>query len=167
MKIFNYDKETKELLNIAEAQKHPLKEGEFLFPPNCTTIIPPSVGDNETVIFNGEYWNIVPDFRGLDQINLQTKEISEVVDFGKIKQGFMLYSDFLKTNEYKEYEAKINLQLEKEKIIEQIELLDKKRLRALCEPSVKDEKSGLTWLEYYNTEIKNLRASLNGGKYGT
>lgn len=36
--------------------------------------------------------------------------------------------------------------------------LDNKRIRAVCEPSVKDEKTGETWLDYYNAEIAVLRA---------
>lgn len=37
--------------------------------------------------------------------------------------------------------------------------LDKKRIRALAEPSLKDEET--TWLEYYNSQIIALRNELN------
>ena len=37
--------------------------------------------------------------------------------------------------------------------------LDKKRIRALAEPSLKDEET--TWLEYYNSQIITLRNELN------
>lgn len=50
-----------------------------------------------------------------------------------------------------EAEEKIqNLQL-------QICEIDRKRIRAICEPSIKDAITGLTWLEYYNLQIKDLR----------
>lgn len=42
----------------------------------------------------------------------------------------------------------------------QIDAIDKKRIRAVCEPSVKDESSGQTWLDFYNEQIKELRAQI-------
>lgn len=41
----------------------------------------------------------------------------------------------------------------------ELETLDKKRIRALAEPSLKDENT--TWLEHYNSQIKTLREELN------
>lgn len=43
----------------------------------------------------------------------------------------------------------------------QVEELDKKRIRAGFEPSVKDESSGQTWLEYYTQQIKNIRTQIS------
>jgi hypothetical protein len=45
-----------------------------------------------------------------------------------------------------------------EEIQQEIETLDKKRIRAIAEPSLKDENT--TWLEYYNAKISELRAEL-------
>lgn len=49
--------------------------------------------------------------------------------------------------------------------IEQIKLelndIDSKRIRAVCENTVKDSKTGQTWLEYYNEQAAELRESLN------
>lgn len=42
----------------------------------------------------------------------------------------------------------------------QLEELDKKSIRAMREPSVKDESTGQTWLEFYNAQILDLRAQL-------
>ncbi len=42
----------------------------------------------------------------------------------------------------------------------QISELDRKRIRAICEPSVKDETTGQTWLEYYNLQVQALRIEL-------
>jgi len=65
--------------------------------------------------------------------------------------------DVSQTEEYKqkmstaEAEAKIqDLQL-------QICEIDRKRIRAICEPSVKDKATGQTWLEYYNLQVNELR----------
>lgn len=46
----------------------------------------------------------------------------------------------------------------KNEIQKQLEELDKKRIRAVCEPSMKTETQ--SWLDYYNSEIKNLRLQL-------
>ena len=38
--------------------------------------------------------------------------------------------------------------------------LDSKRIRAICEPSIKDETTGETWLDYYNNQVAILREEL-------
>ena len=43
-------------------------------------------------------------------------------------------------------------------IEKQLEELDKKRIRAVCEPSMKTETQ--SWLDYYNEEIQKLREML-------
>ena len=60
----------------------------------------------------------------------------------------------------KEYNTRKNNELIKKEIDSiniQISQLDLKRIRAICEPSIKDETTGETWLEYYNTQIVELR----------
>lgn len=42
----------------------------------------------------------------------------------------------------------------------QIDELDKKRIRAGFEPSIKDVASGQTYLEYYTSQIQDLRAQI-------
>lgn len=39
--------------------------------------------------------------------------------------------------------------------------LDGKRIRAVCENEVKDEQTGETWLEYYNKQVKEIRAKMS------
>ncbi len=46
-----------------------------------------------------------------------------------------------------------------EEIMQELDILDRKRIRALAEPSLKDE--NITWLEYYNTQISQLRNELS------
>lgn len=53
-----------------------------------------------------------------------------------------------------------NKEQEIKTIKKQIEDLDKKRIRAICEPSIKDEITGETWLDFYNTQIIELRNKL-------
>lgn len=49
--------------------------------------------------------------------------------------------------------------LREKEIQAELETLDKKRVRAIAEPSLKDENT--TWLEYYNKQIQELRNELN------
>lgn len=65
--------------------------------------------------------------------------------------------DITRTDDYK---AKIAAAEKAERINNlqiQIIELDKKRIRAICEPSVKDTSTGQTWLEYYNLQVQDLR----------
>lgn len=62
-----------------------------------------------------------------------------------------------------EYKAKVSEQenaAKKAELILKIEELDKKRVRASLEPSVKDASTGQTWLEFYNQQITDLRAQI-------
>jgi len=43
-------------------------------------------------------------------------------------------------------------------IMQELDKLDKKRIRAIAEPSMKDE--NISWLEYYNNQINDLRNKL-------
>ena len=45
-----------------------------------------------------------------------------------------------------------------EKIKQELNELDKKRIRAMCEPS--EYAKGVSWLEYYNQQAQSLRAEL-------
>lgn len=63
-------------------------------------------------------------------------------------------------------EAYLTAKTEKENAIQKIELqkqideLDKKRIRAIAEPTLKDAQSGQTWLEYYTLQIQDLRTQM-------
>lgn len=64
----------------------------------------------------------------------------------------------LSENEIKANKANIEKSLRISEIENELEELDKKRIRAVAEPSLKDEKE--TWLEFYNKKIKILRDEL-------
>lgn len=64
----------------------------------------------------------------------------------------------LSTEEAKIKQLNIQNAIKKEEIQIQLNELDKKRIRALAEPSLKDEET--TWLEYYNSQITALRNEL-------
>ena len=46
------------------------------------------------------------------------------------------------------------------KIIEKLNELDSKRIRAVCENQIKDSQTGETWLEYYNSQVDKLRKEM-------
>lgn len=73
-----------------------------------------------------------------------------------------ILTDVSQTDEYK---SRITLE-ENEKILMelriQVEELDKKRIRAIAEPALKDAQSGQTWLEYYTEQIIAIRAQIAG-----
>lgn len=47
-----------------------------------------------------------------------------------------------------------------EEIYEELEQLDKKRIRAICEDEIRNERTGETWLDFYNVRINELRLEL-------
>lgn len=62
-----------------------------------------------------------------------------------------------------EYKAKIAAQEKNAKttnLLNQIDQLDQKRIRAGFEPSVKDSTTGQTYLEFYTSQIQDLRKQL-------
>lgn len=160
MKIYNYDKNTGVFLSETEAQENPKQKGQFLIPRYSTIVSPPIHSDKEIAVFKDGFWSLIPDLRGLEQINLETMDISEVSKIGALDDGFVLYSEYILTTEYKEYREKIEKQERYNAILDEIRLLDEKRVRAICEPSIKDEVTGETWLEYYNKQVLELRRRL-------
>lgn len=57
--------------------------------------------------------------------------------------------------DYEAKQAEIQKQARLQVLREQLEELDKKRIRAMCEPSMKTETQ--SWLEYYNEQVLQIR----------
>lgn len=49
-------------------------------------------------------------------------------------------------------------------IKKQLDDLDKKRIRAICEPSEKE--AGVTWIDFYNSQVLSLRQQLTSLEMG-
>lgn len=77
--------------------------------------------------------------------------------YGKIND---VVQDISNTDEYKIKTLAEQNAITKANLQSQIDELDKKCIRAMREPSVKDELTGQTWLEFYNSQIQDLRAQL-------
>lgn len=77
----------------------------------------------------------------------------------KEKEGNTVYcyeESFLTLEEYKGssiFTARENIK----NLQAQIDVIDKKRVRALCEPQIKDSESGETWLDFYTGQVLVLR----------
>lgn len=179
---YSYNTEGNAFLGKYPALKNPRRQSEYLLPSMATFVEPPKTKDKEIAIWNGTTWDIEPDFRGETQINIETKE-SSIIDYvGEIKSGFQKVSkemaldilnnpekykiidkkfvDISDTEEYTQYLKRKEIELRKSEIEQKLLELDSKRIRAICEPSVKDETTGETWLDYYNSEVERLRTEL-------
>lgn len=63
MKIYNYNNITGEYLFESDARISPL-DGLPLIPAGATSIKPPETSEKKAIIFNGNSWDLVDDFRG-------------------------------------------------------------------------------------------------------
>ena len=129
-----------------------ISETKIVFPPiNKDGIINYNL-DTAQLIKDGykEFEEIErPDTDREYDIKYQNGEtIKEIIVYSETEQEY----EKRKTNE--ELQEQINL------LNIQLQSLDLKRIRAVCEPSVKDETTGETWLEYYNSQIFEKREQL-------
>lgn len=180
---YSYNTEENAFLGKFPAIKNPRRQTEYLLPAMATFKAPPETKEKEVAIWNGADWVIELDFRGEQQVNLETYEVTTVEYVGKIKDGYQsvtsevaediqtnpdkykvvngILTDISNTNEYKEFLHQQEVQIRKSEIERQLLELDTKRVRAMCEPSIKDESTGETWLDYYNAQVAQLREELN------
>ena len=179
---YSYNTEGNAFTGKFPAIKNPMRQSEYLLPAMATFKKPPETKENEVAIWTGSDWTIEPDYRGELQVDIETKEISTIEYFGSIKTGFQKVNqetandiqtnpekykrievslvDISDTEEYKKYLQEKEVAIRKSEIERQLLELDSKRIRAICEPSVKDETTGETWLDYYNTQVMTLREEL-------
>ena len=180
---YSYNTEGNAFTGKFPAIKNPMRQSEYLLPAMATFKKPPETKENEVAIWTGSDWTIEPDFRGQLQVNVETKKISTIEYIGSIKAGFQKVSedianeiqmypekfkkietllvDISDTEEYKNFLKEQEVAIRKSEIEQQLLELDSKRIRAICEPSIKDELTGETWLDYYNNKVTNLREELN------
>ncbi len=73
-----------------------------------------------------------------------------------------IYSDgkIIENPQYEGLKQKELNEKRKAEILNLLEDLDNKRIRAICEDDIKDAKTGESWLEYYNAQIYELRNEL-------
>ena len=90
MKVYNYNKDTKEYILTTQASKNPLEKRNYLIPANATTI---AVGIDKvgfTQVFNKttKVWDYIENNRGKTVYDTTTKQESRINYLGAIKSGF-------------------------------------------------------------------------------
>ena len=90
MKVYNYNKDTKEFISITQASKNPLEQGKYLIPANATTIAIGINKDGFAQVFDevNNAWDYVEDNRGKIVYDTTTKQESKVDYLGVVKSGF-------------------------------------------------------------------------------
>ena len=98
MNLYNYDKNTKEYLSTTIASADPMEtkiKGEFvpLVPAYATLLEPPTTGENEVAIFNGEAWEIKKDFRVSHKICDENFNIKDITEIGEIEENYLITTE--------------------------------------------------------------------------
>lgn len=91
--------------------------------------------------------------------NITTNEYQTNKDKFKLEDNQIINIE--NTAEYILLEKEKTKNLEIEQIKKELEELDIKSIRAMREPSLINQESEQTWLEYYQNQITNLRNRLN------
>lgn len=157
MIVYLYDSETGEFLDTYSPQKNPKRKGEYLL-PKYSTKLRPEKKKGYVSVFDGTKWTYINDFRGEEIINPETNTKNVCQKFGNLPEGYVLFANYVQTDEYKQM-VEVRLREEKrQELIAQIDELDKKRIRAICEPEQKTE--NVSWLEFYTAQIVELRKQL-------
>lgn len=86
MKIYNYDRITKEFTAESIAAEDPLEQGNWLVPANSTEIAP-ILEEGKVPVFNGTSWDLLENNRGLIY-NILTQESSLFTELGPVPEGF-------------------------------------------------------------------------------
>ena len=106
---------------------------------------------------------------GCGEVKILNKEFCNVEVSDEIYDKFQKDTDFyiwengniIENPRYKELKEKEKIKNQIDEINDKLTILDLKRIRAVCEDEIRDEKTGETWLDFYNSQIYDLRTKLN------
>jgi len=103
MKIYNYDRDTKEYTDESIARENPLEKGKYLVPANATSLEVLPAKDGFAVCFNKalEKWEYMEDNRGQGVYAISDKKSTTVDYMGALKDGFTK----LKPDEFSKWEV--------------------------------------------------------------
>ena len=162
MNLYNYDKNTKEYLSTTLASADPMEtkiKGEFvpLVPAYATLLEPPTTGENEVAIFNGEAWEIKKDFRVSHKICDENFNIKDITEIGEIEEKYLVTADMAELIK----ENPNNFKIQNEEIAQKTEeeyqeFLDNKIKKEEAE-KIKNQ-----LLELDSKAIRSIRAILAG-----
>lgn len=96
------------------------------------------------------------------------EEISNIQVSDEIYQEFQKDTDkyifkngkIVENPDYEAIKEKENIKNQIDEVNEKLAILDLKRIRAVCEDEIRNEKTGETWLDFYNSQIYDLRMRL-------
>ena len=111
--------------------------------------------ENEKIIGCGEF--------PVTNDDISNTEVSEEIytQYLKDTDKYIWDNGAIKENpEYNSIKKRKKINAEIEQINEKLSILDLKRIRAVCEDEVRNEKTGETWLDFYNSQIYDLRTRL-------
>ena len=112
---------------------------------------------DNSIEITDEYWNELLKEQALGKIIIPFENNVIAID----EKEYSYENDKwikLSNEEANTKQLKIQNAIRENEILSQLEELDKKRIRAIAEPSLKDENT--TWLEYYNSQVTELRKEL-------
>ena len=139
MKLYKYDSTTKEFISEIQPDIDPLetkKQGKNIYLiPAYTTDIKPEDKEGYVPVFTINKWEYIKDNRNKLAINITTKVIEPINYIGEVKEGWMLYDEYVKSELY----VKDQFKLEKNKKI--------------------NENNAKRNVEYINTPIGRLKTS--------
>lgn len=95
--------------------------------------------------------------------NVENVEVSSDIFDNFLKDRLLyIYSDgkIVPNPNYENDKQSEFIQHRINEIYAELEVLDTKRVRAVCEDEVKNEATGETWLDFYNAQVYDLRVEL-------
>ncbi|MBR1424116.1 hypothetical protein IJ579_00970 [bacterium] len=110
---------------------------------------------NNEIISTGECHDVS---EGVTNIET-TKEIYDILEVAPEKYIFK-DNQIVENPEYESIVKKREVEQQKLEILTKLEEIDSKRIRAICENEVKNPDTGETWLDYYNSQVLDLRDKL-------
>lgn len=113
MLVYHYDEETKEFLYEEEASIDPLETGlkgenVYLLPANATFEKPLEKQDYKAVVFNGETWEYIEDYRGVT-VWKSYYESMVIEELGAIPDGYSLEQPEMTEEEKREELNMLNM----------------------------------------------------------
>ncbi len=81
---YSYDPATGEYTGVTTANESPLEPGVYLLPAHSTEVPPPEAGDHEAALWDGEAWDLIPDWRGETRYRTDTGEKVHITDLGPL-----------------------------------------------------------------------------------
>lgn len=98
MNIYHYDDYHKAYTHSSTAEADPEAtrlKGKFvpLIPANATLTPPPPTENLQAAVFKNGAWQVVPDYRGKKQVQIESMYVDTVRDVGALKEGYQYVTD--------------------------------------------------------------------------